>query len=59
MAGLKQRKVVLPFFDFGNSFPTCATFIQAPGYTVFKAQTGEVEVCLTASGNDEFIMTSE
>lgn len=59
MAELKQRKVVLSFCVFGNSFSTKVIPFPPPSYTICKAQRRKVEMSLGAAGNDEFIMITE
>lgn len=59
MVDLKQRKVVLSFYVFGNSFPTKVIPFPPPSYTICKAQKRKVEMSSRAAGNDEFIMITE
>lgn len=59
MVYLKQRKVVLSFYVFGNSFLTEVIPLPPPGYTICKAQKRKVEMSSGAAGNDEFMMITE
>lgn len=56
MVDLKQRKVVLSFYVFGNSFLTKVIPLLPPSYTICKAQKRKVEMSSGAAGNDEFMM---
>lgn len=59
MLDLKQRKVVLSFYVFGNSFPTRVIPFPPRSYTICKAQRRKVEGRSAAAGNDEFIMITQ
>lgn len=59
MVDLKQRKVVLSFYVFGNSFLTKVIPLLPPSYTICKAQKRKVEMSSGAAGNDEFMMITE
>lgn len=59
MVDLKQRKVVLSFYVFGNSFLTEVILLLPPSYTICKAQKRKVEMSSGAAGNDGFMMITE
>lgn len=56
---MKQRKVVLSFYVFGNSFSTKVIPFPPPSYPIYKAQRREVEMSSGRAGNDEFVMITE